>query len=76
MSYGQKQRFIGESAKPQLTTNPKNTVTQFKRLIGRKYDDPEAQEELKSATFRHQALPDGRIGITVCVSQYSSSVLV
>lgn len=62
---GAKQRFIGEAARPQQTTNFKNTITQFKRLLGRQYADPEIQEELASAVFRHEALPDGRIGIKV-----------
>jgi molecular chaperone DnaK (HSP70) len=67
VSLGNKQRFIGEAARPQQTTNFKNTVSQFKRLIGRRYDDPEAQAELQNAPFKHQALPDGRIGIVVCL---------
>lgn len=39
---------------------------QFKRLIGRKYADPEVQEELRTAVFTHEALSDGGIGIKVC----------
>lgn len=31
------QRLIGDAAKNQLTLNPKNTVFDMKRLIGRKY---------------------------------------
>lgn len=38
---------------------------QFKRLIGRKYADPEVQEELRTAVFAHEALSDGGIGIKV-----------
>ncbi|KAJ2162631.1 adenyl-nucleotide exchange factor sse1 [Coemansia sp. RSA 552] len=44
ISFGNKQRFIGESAKTQEMSNFKNTVAAIKRLIGRSYDEPEVQE--------------------------------
>jgi len=44
VSFGPKQRYLGESAKTQENSNFKNTVSQLKRLIGRQYSDPEVQE--------------------------------
>ncbi|CAI0388212.1 unnamed protein product [Linum tenue] len=35
------ERFIGEAAKNQATLNPRGTIFDAKRLIGKKYDDPE-----------------------------------
>ena len=33
------ERLVGQSAKRQAITNPKHTVYEVKRLIGRKYDE-------------------------------------
>ena len=38
------ERLVGQIAKRQALTNPKNTVFAVKRLIGRKFDSPEAEE--------------------------------
>ena len=43
----------------------KNTITNFKRLLGKKFTDPQAQAELKNAPFTAEALEDGSIGIRV-----------
>ena len=38
------ERLVGLLAKRQSVTNPKNTIFSMKRLIGRKFDDPEVQQ--------------------------------
>lgn len=48
VSFNEKSRFIGVSAKNQCITNLKNTVSTFKRFIGRKFSDPFVQNELKT----------------------------
>lgn len=45
------ERLIGESAKNQANTNPKNTVHDAKRLLGRKFKDPIVQADRKLWTF-------------------------
>ncbi|CAI0387052.1 unnamed protein product [Linum tenue] len=40
------ERFIGEAAKNQATLNPHRTIFDAKRLIGKKFDDPEVQKDL------------------------------
>lgn len=38
--------LVGQAAKRQAVTNPKNTFIEVKRLIGRKFDDPEIQKHV------------------------------
>ncbi|KAF8777841.1 Heat shock protein 70 B2 like protein [Argiope bruennichi] len=46
------ERLIGDAAKSQVAMNPENTVFDAKRLIGRKYDDPKIQQDLKHWPFK------------------------
>lgn len=46
------ERLIGDSAKYQSAINPENTLFDAKRLIGRKYDDPAIQDDLKNWPFK------------------------
>src|SRR3989344_4826666 len=39
------ERLVGLLAKRQSVTNPKNTIFSVKRLIGRKFNDPEIQKD-------------------------------
>lgn len=43
--------LVGASAKRQAVTNPKNTFYEVKRLIGRKFNDSEVQQEIKNFPF-------------------------
>ena len=45
------ERLIGDAAKNQSAMNPKNTVFDAKRLIGRSFDDPQVQDDMKHFTF-------------------------
>ncbi|KAJ7048233.1 hsp71-like protein [Mycena amicta] len=44
-------RLIGDAAKNQVAMNPTNTVFDVKRLIGRKFDDAEVQNDMKYFPF-------------------------
>ncbi|KAI3406489.1 hypothetical protein KGF56_000621 [Candida oxycetoniae] len=44
-------KLIGVSAKRQAVLNPKNTFFATKRLIGRKFDDPEVQRDLQNVPY-------------------------
>jgi molecular chaperone DnaK (HSP70) len=63
-----KSRILGVAAKNQMVTNMKNTIYGFKRLLGRKYNDPHVQQELKYLPFRVIQQPNGNIGIKVRLS--------
>jgi len=46
------ERLVGDAAKNQLTSNPENTVFDAKRLIGREWEDPTVQSDLKLFPFK------------------------
>ncbi|CAN0878270.1 Heat shock 70 kDa protein 14 [Linum grandiflorum] len=57
--FGEKQRFIGTAGAATTMTNPKNSISQIKRLIGRTFNDPELQKDLKSLPYTVTEGPDG-----------------
>ena len=46
------ERLIGDAAKNQLTSNPEHTVFDVKRLIGREFDDPTVQHDIKFLPYK------------------------
>ncbi|ERE88820.1 valyl-tRNA synthetase-like protein [Cricetulus griseus] len=46
------ERLIGDAAKNQVAMNPQNTVFDAKRLIGRKFNDPVVQSDMKLWPFQ------------------------
>lgn len=46
------ERLIGDAAKNQVAMNPKNSVFDAKRLIGRKFDDITVQSDMKNWPFK------------------------
>ena len=46
------ERLVGDAAKNQITRNPTNTVFDAKRLIGRKYEEREVQDDMKLWPFK------------------------
>lgn len=46
------ERLAGILAKRQAVTNAENTIFSVKRLIGRKFDDPEVQEAIKHLPYK------------------------
>lgn len=51
VSFTDTERLIGDAAKNQAAMNPKNTVFDAKRLIGRKFDDVTVQNDMKHWPF-------------------------
>lgn len=52
VAFTDSERLIGDAAKNQTAMNPKNTVFDAKRLIGRKFSDPKVQEDIKGWSFK------------------------
>ncbi|HYL43444.1 MAG TPA: molecular chaperone DnaK [Ktedonobacteraceae bacterium] len=65
------ERLVGQVAKRQAVTNPENTVFSIKRLMGRKYDDPEVQRTIKSVPYKITSAPNGDVRVTMGGREYS-----
>ena len=52
VSFSDTERLVGPSAKNQAALNPSNTLFDVKRLMGRNYDDPTVQSDLKHFPFK------------------------
>jgi len=57
------ERVVGILAQRQAITNPKNTVSAVKRFIGRKYNNPEVQKELKLLSYETRERKDGGVEV-------------
>ncbi|CAD5226358.1 unnamed protein product [Bursaphelenchus xylophilus] len=59
------ERLIGDAAKNQVAMNPQNTVFDAKRLIGRKFDEPTVQADMKHWPFKVVQAEGGRPKVQV-----------
>jgi len=46
------ERMVGQVARRQAITNPENTIFSIKRLMGRKFSDPEVQKARKVLPYK------------------------
>jgi len=52
VAFTESARLLGDAAKNQVARNPENTVCDAKRLIGRKFQDPLVQQDIKHWPFK------------------------
>ncbi len=57
------ERIVGDAAKRQAVTNPRNTVYSIKRFMGRKFD--EVQEEIKRVPYKVVRAANGDAAVEV-----------
>ena len=55
VAFTDSERLIGDSAKNQTAMNPMNTDFDAKRLIGRKFSEPQVQADIKDWSFKVEA---------------------
>ena len=60
------ERLVGQAAKRQAVTNPKNTIFSVKRLMGRKF--AEVQNEIKNFPYKVVEGPNGDAWVAVTVN--------
>ncbi|KAK1282248.1 hypothetical protein QJS10_CPB22g01525 [Acorus calamus] len=65
--------LVGIPAKRQAVTNPTNTLFGTKRLIGRRFDDPQTQKEMKMVPYKIVKAPNGDAWVEMNGQQYSPS---
>jgi molecular chaperone DnaK len=65
------ERLVGQIAKRQALTNPKNTVFAVKRLIGRKFRAPEVEQSRKFLSYQLSEAPNGDVHIQIEDKLYS-----
>lgn len=59
VAFTEQERLVGEGAKNQAAINAENTIFDAKRLIGRKFEDPSVQSDLKFFPFAVEKAASG-----------------
>ncbi|HDL5522918.1 TPA: molecular chaperone DnaK [Mannheimia haemolytica] len=65
IAYTDKETLVGQPAKRQAITNPKNTLFAIKRLIGRRFTDAEVQRDIEIMPFEISKADNGDAWVTV-----------
>jgi len=65
------ERLVGQIAHRQAITNPENTIFAVKRLMGRKFDDPEVQKAMKVLPYKIVKAENGDAWVEVRGKKYS-----
>ena len=69
----QKELIVGQPAKRQAVTNPENTLSSIKRLIGRRYDDPLTQKDKSRVPYKIIPGDNGDAWVEAQNQRYSPS---
>jgi molecular chaperone DnaK len=65
------ERMVGQVAKRQAVTNPENTIFSIKRLMGRKYTDPEVQKALTILPYKIVEKENGDAAVVMDGKEYT-----
>jgi len=67
------ERLVGQPAKRQAVTNPENTLSAIKRLIGRRYDDPLTRKDQELVPYNIIKADNGDAWVEAHGEKYSPS---
>src|SRR5690242_3878375 len=73
VAFAEGERLVGQIAKRQAITNPELTVYAVKRLIGRKFEDPEVKRSTALVPYRIVANDNADAWVEVPPKRYSPS---
>ena len=65
------ERLVGQIAHRQAITNPDNTISAVKRLMGRRYDDPEVRKATKVLPYKIVKADNGDAWVEIRGKSYS-----
>ncbi len=65
------ERMVGQVAHRQAITNPENTIYSIKRLMGRRYSDPEVAKARKILPYKIVERPNGDAWVVMGGKEYS-----
>ena len=64
------ERLVGQTAKRQAVINPDNTIFSVKRLIGRKFSDPEVKRDIELMPYKIVNV-DGHVKVQMASKDYT-----
>ena len=65
------ERYVGQVAKRQAVTNPENTLFSVKRLMGRRFDEPEVQSATAKLPYQVVQGPTGEAHVKMGEETYA-----
>ena len=65
------ERYVGQIAKRQAVTNPENTIFSVKRLMGRRFEDPDVQNAAKRLPYKIVAGENGDAHVEMSGQSYA-----
>ena len=65
------ERYVGQTAKRQAVTNPENTIFSVKRLMGRRYGDPEVQDAATRLPYKIVSGENGDAHVEMAGQSYA-----
>ncbi len=73
VAFKDEERLVGQPAKRQAVTNPENTISAVKRLIGRRFGDPAVEKDMQLVPYKIIKGNNGDAWVEAAGEKYSPS---